>query len=99
MLDRSRNWPVTLDKDGFSGLYELHVAAVFNYCLFRTVDTATAEELTADAFTRAWAARAHYQPDRGDFTAWLFTIARRVVIDWQRRRYRRPIVALDPATS
>ncbi|MFQ5855406.1 MAG: RNA polymerase sigma factor [Anaerolineae bacterium] len=81
--------------DDFAQLYREHTDAIFNYCLFRVGDRAVAEDLTADTFERAWQARHRYQSERADFTTWLFTIARHVVIDWQRRRSRRPVVALD----
>ena len=84
-----------LDADAFAELYRRHTPAVFNYCLFRVGNRAVAEDLTADAFERAWRARRRYRPDRAAFSTWLFTIARRVVTDWHRRQARRPVVALD----
>ena len=98
MLDRMRARPATLDSDVIARLYQAYIDAVFDYCLFRTADEAAAEELTADSFTRAWTARARYQPERSDFAGWRFTIARRVVIDWQRSRKRHPMVLLAPLT-
>jgi RNA polymerase sigma-70 factor (ECF subfamily) len=79
----------------FSRLYQEQGRALFNYCLYRVGDPATAEDLTADIFERAWHARRRYDPRRARFATWLFTIARRRVTDWQRRQARRPTVALD----
>ncbi len=84
-----------VDADAFADLYRAHTPAVFNYCLFRVGDRAVAEDLTADTFERAWRARRRYRSERAAFNTWLFTIARRVVIDWQRRRARRPLIALS----
>jgi RNA polymerase sigma-70 factor (ECF subfamily) len=81
--------------EAFTRLYEEHVGALFNYCLYRVGDPAVAEDLTADIFERAWRARRRYDPDRASFATWLFAIARRRVIDWQRRQGRRPTVSLD----
>ena len=89
-----RKSPV-LDTNDFADLYRAHVVALFNYCLFRVGDRALAEDLTADTFERAWRARHRYRSDRADFATWLFTIARRVVIDRQRRQVRRPLIDLD----
>ncbi len=83
-----------LDAGAFAQLYQAHLAAVFNYCLFRVGDRPLAEDLAADAFERAWRARDRYRPERGDFAAWVIAIARNAVIDWQRRNHRRPTVAL-----
>jgi len=82
------------EVDTFARLYRAHTDAVFNYCLFRTGNRPVAEDLTADAFERAWRARHRYRPERAAFSTWLFTIARRVVIDWQRRQARRPLLKL-----
>lgn len=67
----------TTDAEDFSALYRRHLDAVFNYCLFRVGDRAVAEDLTAEAFERAWRARDRYRPERAAFSTWLFTIVRR----------------------
>lgn len=87
----------TLDDAAFARLYETCLGGVFNYCLFCTGDTAVAEELAAEAFARAWTARGSYRHAKGEFSTWLFAIARRAVVDWQRQRTRHPLVALDPS--
>lgn len=83
------------DADVFADLYQAHLSAVFNYCFFRVGNRAVAEDLTADAFERAWQARHRYQPSRATFSTWLFTIAQRVVTDWQRRQARRSWLKLN----
>ncbi len=80
--------PVT-NKGVFADLYQTHTHAIFNYCLFRVADRNVAADLTADTFERAWRARHRYNPERALFGTWLFTIAQRVVTDWQRRQLRR----------
>jgi RNA polymerase sigma-70 factor (ECF subfamily) len=91
------NWrkASVIEADTFATLYQTHTYAVFNYCLFRVSNRAVAEDLTADTFERAWQARHRYRPDRAAFNTWLFSIARRVVTDWQRRQARRPVTVLD----
>jgi RNA polymerase sigma-70 factor (ECF subfamily) len=83
------------EEDIFAQLYQEHIYAVFNYCLYRVGDAVVAEDLTADIFERAWRARRRYDPRQAMFSTWLFTIARRRVIDWQRRRGRQRMVGLD----
>lgn len=97
MLNRALAFtrPSTLDADAFADLYREHLAAVFNYCLFRVGDRAVAEDLTADTFERAWRARRRYRPERAAFSTWLFTVARRVVSNWLRWRARRRVIQLD----
>ncbi|MFO7698966.1 MAG: sigma-70 family RNA polymerase sigma factor [Anaerolineae bacterium] len=79
----------------FARLYQEHLDGVFNYCVYRVGDPVAAEDLTADIFERAWRARRRYSPGQGKFSTWLYTIARRRVIDWQRRQARRRTVVLD----
>jgi RNA polymerase sigma-70 factor (ECF subfamily) len=83
------------EEEAFARLYRAHTDAVFNYCFFQTGNRAVAEDLTADTFERAWRARRRYRPERAAFNTWLFTIARRAVIDWQRRQARRPLFKLS----
>jgi RNA polymerase sigma-70 factor (ECF subfamily) len=90
----ARNRSVT-EAGHFAELYRAYTYPVFNYCLFRVSNRAVAEDLTADTFERAWRARDRYRPERAAFSTWLFTIARRVVIDWQRRQARRPVAELS----
>jgi RNA polymerase sigma-70 factor (ECF subfamily) len=90
----ARDVPIK-ETEPFAALYREHTAAVFNYCLFQVGDRTVAEDLTADTFERAWRARRRYRPERAAFNTWLFTIARRVVIDWQRRQARRRWVGLS----
>jgi RNA polymerase sigma-70 factor (ECF subfamily) len=58
-------------------------------------DRQVAEDLTADVFERAWRARGRYRSDLATFGTWLFTIARRVVADWQRHRARHALIKLS----
>jgi RNA polymerase sigma-70 factor (ECF subfamily) len=83
-----------LDAAAFTELYQAHLAAVFNYCLFRVGDRQLAEDLAADAFGLAWRARGRYRPDQAGFATWVLAIARNAVVDCQRRNGRHPMVAL-----
>lgn len=90
-----------VDAETFGELYRTYMPAIFNYCLFRVNNRAVAEDLTADIFEKAWRARKRYQPEQAAVSTWLFTIARRVVIDWQRRQSRWALFRLTfrPATT
>lgn len=83
------------EEDIFAQLYQEHIYAVFNYCLYRVGDAVVAEDLTADIFERAWRARRRFNAHQAKFSTWLFTIVRRRVIDWQRRQGRHRMVPLD----
>ena len=78
-----------LDEEEFSILYQEQVKPVYNFVCYR-LGYENAEDITSEIFSRAWAKRASYDPDKGTPKTWLWTIARRVVID--RFRNRRPVL-------
>lgn len=79
----------------WEALYARELPRVFNFFRYRVGDGPLAEDLTAATFEKAWRARDRYQHDLGAFSTWLFAIARRVAVDYFRRR--RPEVPLEAA--
>ncbi|HZP38653.1 MAG TPA: sigma-70 family RNA polymerase sigma factor [Methylomirabilota bacterium] len=67
----------------FTELYERHGRALLTFLARLTSDRSLAEDLLQETFLRVWRARDTYVGER-QFRAWLFTIARRLVIDWRR---------------
>ena len=66
-------------------LYDEHAVALWRYALKLTGDAATAEDVVQETLLRAWRRR-----PEGSARAWLFTVARNLVIDDRRSaRYRR----------
>jgi RNA polymerase sigma factor (sigma-70 family) len=65
------------------------------YGLARTIvgDPGTAEDVSQEAFVRAWRYAASYDARRGSVLTWLLTIARNVAVDRLRLRQPEP---LDP---
>ena len=59
-------------------------------------DRAAAEEVTAQAFERAYRKRRSFRASRGTEEAWLFGIARNAALDELRRRKRRAVLEADP---
>jgi RNA polymerase sigma-70 factor (ECF subfamily) len=72
------------DKKAIAGLYDLHYQAVYNYIYYRVNDLQDAEDLSAEVFIRMIHKLPGYT-DRGrPFLAWLYTIAKNIVIDHHR---------------
>ena len=69
----------------FTSLVAIFEGRLFNFLLRRVGRRADAEDLTQEAFVRAWEQIARYDP-RWRFSTWLFTIASRLVISNHRRR-------------
>jgi RNA polymerase sigma factor (sigma-70 family) len=68
-------------------------ARVFGLAVTMVGDTAVAEELAQEAFTRAWRHAGAYDARRGRVTTWLLTITRNLAIDHLRAKRTEP---LDP---
>lgn len=68
-----------LDAEMYNLLYQEQVNSIYNYVCYR-LGYESAEDITADIFSKAWAKRGSYDPQKGTPKTWLWTIARRVVI-------------------
>lgn len=71
------------DTQAFTELYERHSAALFTFLVRLTGDRRLGEDLLQETFVRLFRSRDSYEAT-GRFRAFLFTIARRLVIDWRR---------------
>ena len=80
----------------FTSLYERSFPKVYAYVASLLRDVAAAEDVTAQAFERAYRRRRSYRPSRGTPEAWLFGIARNAALDELRRRRRRARLETDP---
>lgn len=68
---------------------------VFGLALSITRDRALAEDVSQEAFLRAWRAAANFDQRRASVLTWLLTITRNVAIDMVRARRSSPIDAAD----
>ena len=79
------------DLRAFEQLYRRHLSRVYAICLRMTGDPGTAEELTQQAFIRAWEKLELFQGERR-FGPWLHRLAINVVLShrraWSRHRAR-----------
>lgn len=82
------------DKDAMAGLYDEHYRAVYNYVYYRINDHHVAENLSAEVFIRMINKLPGYV-DRGrPLLAWLYTIARNLVIDFHRQQEKKKEVQI-----
>ena len=72
------------DPGAFQILYERHHRPVFGFLARSVRDRQTAEDLLQETFLRVFASRQAYRP-LAPFRAWLYTIARHLVVDQMRR--------------
>jgi RNA polymerase sigma-70 factor, ECF subfamily len=71
--------------EAFGLFYERRVREVLGYMMRRTGDPEVAADLTAETFAAAIVARPRFRPGGAPAGAWLFTIAHRRLVDYQRR--------------
>ena len=83
-------------EESFTELYERCFTRVFGYVASLLRDRSAAEDVTAQAFERAYRKRRSYRAGRGTHEAWLFGIARNAALDELRRRKRRAGLETDP---
>lgn len=76
---------LTGDQDAFSGLVERYKDAVQNLAYRMLSNAAEAEDVTQEAFVRAYTQLATYKPAH-KFSTWLLSIASHLAIDQLRRR-------------
>lgn len=81
------------DRQAFAGLVPGFERPLFGFLGRMGLDQARAEEIAQETFLRAWQHLSEYRAERGAFSTWLFTIARRLAVNELTRassRHERP---------
>src|SRR5574339_382523 len=84
------------DPAVFGRLYDCYVQPIYRYVLSRVGTAHEAEDITSQTFMSAYEALGRYR-ERGQFSAWLFRIARSKLNDHFRRSRRE--VGLEEAAG
>jgi RNA polymerase sigma-70 factor (ECF subfamily) len=85
-----------VDVDPLRALHDEHARALFSYVIGLTAgDRSTAQDVVQETLLRAWRNLAALEQGSGSLRGWLFTVARRIVIDEWRAASRRPTVVTD----
>jgi RNA polymerase sigma-70 factor (ECF subfamily) len=72
--------------EAFARLYDAYVERVSRYIYFRVADGCDMEDLVSQVFLKAWEHLDRYKMGTSPFIAWLYTIARNLVIDHYRMK-------------
>ncbi len=78
------------DPGAFGKLYDVFADRVYAYARTRVSSVQDAEDVTETVFLKAWEAISSYDNRGLPFSAWLFRIARNVIVDGYRRESRMP---------
>ncbi len=84
----------TKSRKEFEQLYQAHHRRAYNLAYRLTSNSTDAEDVTQEAFVRAWNSFNSYDHSKS-FEAWLFKIITNRVIDIHRRRNRVKIFSID----
>src|ERR1017187_1066118 len=76
------------DRQAFERLYRTHVNRIYSLCTRMVGDRSRAEELTQDAFVRAWEKLDQFRGDSA-FGTWLHRLAVNVVLNDRQTENRR----------
>lgn len=77
--------PTQAKREMFSQIYSEYRQSIFNYIYFRVGEQALADDLTSDVFVRMVDKYDAKSFEDKPIAPWLYTIARNLVIDHQRR--------------
>ena len=74
------------NPEAFAKLYDAYVERVTRYVYFRVSEANDTEDLVSQVFLKAWENLERYKIGSSPFIAWLYTIARNLVIDHYRTK-------------
>jgi len=83
------------DREAFANLVERWQTRLINFFYRSTSNRADAEDLAQETFIELYRVAPRYEA-RGTFNAFIFTVARRRLIDSYRKKARRPLDYIDP---
>jgi RNA polymerase sigma-70 factor, ECF subfamily len=85
------------DAAACAALYNRHYDAVYRYCFCRVADANLAQDLTGEVFVRMVQNLDRFEARGRPLLAWLYTIARNLVVDHHRAEARAFHLPLDEA--
>ena len=70
------------DKQAFALLYDAYIKKIYDFIYYKTLNKDTAEDLVSQVFLKVLKNISKFNSD--NFSAWIYTIARNIVIDHYR---------------
>jgi len=87
------------DQEALAQLYEEYFDKIYRYVALRMGDRMEAEDITQQVFLNAIKAISSFKLKGVPFSAWLFRIAHNQVIDYLRRKTKRPVAPLNESLA
>lgn len=97
-MSRVRRWATSSQVELMQALHDEHAAALWTYCVRLTGgDRSRAQDVVQETLLRAWRHPRVLDQSERSARAWLFTVARNVVIDdWRTRRAQLEVSTAEP---
>ena len=83
------------DEAALTQLYEENFDKIYRYLVLKIGDRTEAEDMTQQVFLNALKSISSYKWKGMPFSSWLYRIAHNQVVDYFRKKSRRPTVPLD----
>jgi RNA polymerase sigma-70 factor (ECF subfamily) len=85
------------DEQLLRALHDEYAGPLWSFVLRLTGDRARSQDVVQETLLRAWRKPSVLDEEQGSARAWLFTVARRIVVDeWRSARSRREITVDEP---
>jgi RNA polymerase sigma-70 factor (ECF subfamily) len=85
------------DEQLLRALHDQYAGPLWSFVLRLTGDRARSQDVVQETLLRAWRKPSVLDEEQGSARAWLFTVARRIVVDeWRSARSRREITVDEP---
>lgn len=74
------------DNAALAALYDTYITDIYRFVSFKTRNSVIAEDITSDIFLTVVSKLQQFDAHKGSFRTWIYTIARRTIIDHYRKQ-------------
>lgn len=79
----------------FENIYRQYYQRIYNYTYGQLLRREAAEDVASDVFFAVWKNLGSFDPERGNISSWLFTIAHNVIENYRQKAYSRHEVSME----
>ncbi|MFC2015132.1 ECF subfamily RNA polymerase sigma factor, BldN family [Chloroflexota bacterium] len=87
------------DQQAFTELYEAYFDKIYRYIVLKIGDKKEAEDITQQVFLKALQSISSFKWKGSPFSAWLYRIAHNQIVDYFRKKSKRPAMPLDDSLN